>query len=67
MKLNIILFLAIVVCSVIANCPIEGKVHVQKTEPIVPIDDYNNFILLQRNSTVVKLQMRRDKTSLVLV
>ena len=46
MKVNIILFLAIAVCNVIANCPIEGKVYVRKTAPLVPIDNYNNFILL---------------------
>ena len=74
MKLSIVLFLAIVVFSVIANCPPEPKGYnyiIQKLRVLLfswwKCYEFLNSNSLQSICIVVKLQMRRDKISLVLV
>ena len=68
-KYNIVLLLAIAVniYCVSANCPIDPKGPVNI--PYILIDTlYNTYItFLQSICIVAKLQMRRDKISLVLV
>ena len=69
-KYNIVLLLAIAVITIYcvsANCPIDPKGPVNI--PYILIDTlYNTYLtFLQSICIVAKLQMRRDKISLVLV